>query len=72
MAKKLYKSRKDKMIFGVCGGLAEYFGVDSTVIRLVVAIAAICSFSVLFWVYLICAIIMQFNPAEITTGFDEQ
>lgn len=31
--KRLTKSRRDKQIAGVCGGLAEYFGVDSTLIR---------------------------------------
>ena len=33
--KKLYRSTDDKMIAGVCGGLAEYFGIDSTVVRLI-------------------------------------
>ena len=32
--KKLYRSLKDRMIAGVCGGLAEYFSVDSTWVRL--------------------------------------
>ena len=32
--KKLYRSKKDRMIAGVCGGLAEYFHVDSTLVRL--------------------------------------
>lgn len=32
--KKLYLSETDKKIGGVCGGIAEYFGVDSTLIRL--------------------------------------
>ena len=31
--KRLYRSSADQMIAGVCGGIAEYFGVDSTVIR---------------------------------------
>ena len=31
--KKLTKSKTDSMISGVCGGLAEYFGVDSTIVR---------------------------------------
>lgn len=35
MKKKLYKSSKDKKICGVCGGIAEYFGIDSTIIRLI-------------------------------------
>jgi phage shock protein C len=32
--KKLYRSQTDKMIAGVCGGIAEYFGIDSTLVRL--------------------------------------
>ncbi|KXS49735.1 MAG: phage shock protein C, PspC [Halanaerobium sp. 4-GBenrich] len=36
MSKKLYRSRNDRMIAGVCGGLADYFGVDSSLIRLAV------------------------------------
>lgn len=32
--KKLYRSRKDTKIAGICGGIAEYFNVDSTIIRL--------------------------------------
>jgi len=36
LSKKLYRSRDDKMIAGVCGGLAEYFNVDSTLIRIAV------------------------------------
>lgn len=34
MQKKLYKSSVDKKLCGVCGGIAEYFELDSTVIRL--------------------------------------
>ena len=45
--KKLYRSTKDRQIMGVCGGIAEYFGVDSNVIRvgailLMLAKAAVC------------------------------
>lgn len=35
MQKKLYKSKTDKKIFGICGGISDYFGIDSTIIRLV-------------------------------------
>jgi phage shock protein C len=34
MARKLYRSRTDSMIGGVCGGLAEYFNIDPTLVRL--------------------------------------
>lgn len=33
MMKRLTKSRTDSMISGVCGGIAEYFGIDSTLVR---------------------------------------
>lgn len=36
MSKKLYRSRDDRMIAGVCGGLADYFNVDSSLVRLAV------------------------------------
>lgn len=35
MSKKLYRSETDKMIGGVCGGLAEYFNIDSSIVRLI-------------------------------------
>ncbi|MEI3163536.1 MAG: PspC domain-containing protein [Lachnospirales bacterium] len=56
--KKLCRDTNDKMIAGVCAGIANYFGIDKTIVRLVVAILAICSFSGLFWVYLIAWLIM--------------
>ena len=34
MKKRLYRSRKDKMLAGICGGLAEYFAVDPSLVRL--------------------------------------
>jgi phage shock protein C len=32
--KRVYRSRKERMVAGVCGGLAEYFGIDPTIVRL--------------------------------------
>ena len=34
MAKRLYRSRNDRMIAGVCGGIGEYFDIDPTLIRI--------------------------------------
>ena len=45
MAKKLYRSSKQRMIAGVCGGLAEYFDMDVNIMRLL--FVAICLLSVL-------------------------
>ncbi|MBN1550937.1 PspC domain-containing protein [bacterium] len=59
--KRLFKSRKDKMLDGVCGGVAEYFGTDSTLVR--VAWFAVCFFNGIgLWAYIISAIVMPPNP----------
>lgn len=58
--KKLYKSSTDRKICGVCGGIAEYFGIDSTVVRLIFVIFGLVSVGVLF--YIIAALLM---PAEV-------
>lgn len=57
--KKLYRTEGNCRTFlGVCGGLAEYFDMDPTVVRLVWAIGTLLSFSLGFWAYLICALIV--------------
>lgn len=40
--KRLYRSRTDRKIAGVCGGIAEYLDIDPTVVRLILLIAMIC------------------------------
>jgi len=41
MGKKLYRSRENRMIAGICGGLGEYLDADPTVIRIVFVILAL-------------------------------
>lgn len=55
--KKLYKSSSQKMIAGVCGGLAEYFGIEVTIIRLLWA-GAVLFFGTGILLYILAAIIM--------------
>lgn len=40
--KKLYKSQTDKKLCGICGGIAEYFGIDSTLVRLGLVAFSLC------------------------------
>ena len=55
--KKLYRSTTNKKLFGVCGGLAEYFDVDPTVVRIIYLLLLLgAGFGLL--AYLICALIM--------------
>ena len=53
---------KNKMIFGVCSGLAEYTGIDVTIIRIATIIGTLFSASILFWVYLLLGILLL--PSE--------
>jgi phage shock protein C len=62
MAKKLYRSRTDRKIWGVSGGLAKYFDIDPTIVR-VIFIASILCGTLGIWVYLIMAIIVPLEPS---------
>lgn len=63
MDKKLYKSLTDRKICGVCGGIAKYFGVDATIIRLIWAIAVFCFGSGLV-AYIVCAVVIPDEPVD--------
>lgn len=55
--KKLYKSDTDKKIAGVCGGIAEYFDIDSTLVRLG-WILLVCAAGTGIFAYIIAALVM--------------
>lgn len=61
--KKLYKSSTDKKLAGVCGGIAEYFNIDSTLVRLGWVLFCALGGSGLL-AYIIMAIIMPSRPIE--------
>lgn len=63
MNKKLCKSGANKMICGVCGGIADYFGVDPTLIRLGWALFCAAGGSG-FVAYVIAAVLMPAPPEE--------
>lgn len=56
--KRLTKSPTDRKLCGVCGGIAEYFCVDSTLIRLAVAAITVFSVGLGLFAYIIAAIII--------------
>lgn len=62
--KKLYKSRFDKKISGVCGGIGEYFNIDSTIIRLIWALVSLGSFGTGLVIYIITALLIPQNPND--------
>ena len=61
MNKRLYKSNENRMLDGVCGGIAEYFGIDPTLVRLAwVIFCALGGSGIL--AYIIAAIIIPQQP----------
>ncbi len=58
MAKKLYKSITDKKLCGVCSGIAEYFDIDSTVVRLIWVAVTLCGGAGVL-AYIIAALVMS-------------
>ncbi|MDR1805679.1 MAG: PspC domain-containing protein [Clostridium sp.] len=66
MQKKLYRNTKEKMLSGVCAGLADYLNVDVTIVRLVVTMLSIFFGFVIggLIVYAVCAVIIPAAPSE--------
>lgn len=61
MTKRLYRSTKDVKICGVCGGIAEYFDIDPTLVRLG-AVVLMFGWGSGLLAYLVAAIIIPKNP----------
>ncbi len=59
--KRLYRSDRDRMICGVCGGLANYFNIDPTLIRLLWVLLIFCAGTGIL-AYIIAAIIIPTEP----------
>jgi len=72
MSKKLYRSKKDKKIAGVCGGIAEYFDVDSTLVRLFTVLTLLLGGAGVV-AYIIAWIIVPENPEQVSDDkFDKR
>ena len=61
MEKKLYRSKTDKKLAGVCGGIAKYLNIDVTIIRLIWAIVSVFAGAGLI-AYLVCALVIPEEP----------
>ena len=61
MRKKLYRSKSNCMLVGVCGGVAEYFGIDPTIVRVLWAVISICAGAGIL-AYIACALIIPEKP----------
>ena len=62
--KRLYRSRSDRMIAGVCGGLAEYFHIDPVIMRIIAVVLLLPGGLPGFVPYVILWIVVPEKPAE--------
>ncbi|TFH32496.1 MAG: PspC domain-containing protein [Anaerolineales bacterium] len=68
--KRLYRSRNDRMVAGVCAGLAEYFDADPTLVRLLAGFMLVFGAPGILPAYIVMALIIPEAPAEknVTSG----
>jgi phage shock protein PspC (stress-responsive transcriptional regulator) len=65
MAKRIYRSRDERIIWGVCGGIAKYFDVDPTLIRLIAVLTLFFAFTGIL-IYIILTIIIPLEPRAVS------
>lgn len=66
MEKKLYRIKEGRQLAGVCGGIAEYFAMDPTVVRLLWALVSVCAGAGVL-AYIVCAFVLPEKPDDIVT-----
>lgn len=69
MKKKIYRSRNDKKLAGVCAGFAEYFGIDPTIVRLLFVFFVLWAGTGLL-AYILCALIIPEEPENYYTDIN--
>jgi phage shock protein C len=63
---RLYRSRLERKLFGVCGGLGAHFAIDPTIIRVLFVISAFASFGLTIFAYILMAIVVPDEPLTFT------
>ena len=73
MSKKLYRSKTDVKLSGVCGGAAAYVGMDSTVVRLLWVLLTLCTGGFPGIVmYIVCVFLIPLEPDTIDVDYREK
>lgn len=72
MNKRLYRSKTDSKISGVCGGIAEYFAVDPTIVRLLWVLGTLMSAFIGVAAYIACAFIIPEDNGSIDADYEEK
>lgn len=61
--KRLYRSRKERMLAGICGGLGQYMGVDPTLVRLIFVLSVFLTFTTSLFLYFVLWLVIPEEPA---------
>jgi phage shock protein C len=59
---RIYRSRHERMVAGVAGGLADYIDVDPTIVRLIWIVGLLTTGPLAFFLYLLCAVVIPSEP----------
>lgn len=62
---KLSKTKNDRLLFGVCGGLAKYLKIDSSIIRILFVIGFFLTGSILLWIYVLLGLILPISQDDV-------
>lgn len=73
MDNRLYRSRQESVVSGVCGGIAEYFDMDPSIVRIAVVVLTLVTGGVGIIAYLLCALVIPLRPVgqTPTPGFTQ-
>lgn len=69
---RLYRNREDGVIAGVCAGIADYFGFDVVLTRVIVAVSAFFFSPFVFVVYIVLALFLETRPPDENAGRDPE
>jgi phage shock protein C len=58
MVKRLFRSKNEKVLAGICGGVAQYFDIDPVIVRIAAVFLALLSFGVFAFIYLIAWVVV--------------
>ncbi|MDH4070456.1 MAG: PspC domain-containing protein [Ignavibacteria bacterium] len=64
--RRLYRSRKEKKLFGVCGGLGNYFGIDPVIVRLIFVVCIFVSFGLTIVAYIVLSLFAPQEPVLVS------
>jgi phage shock protein PspC (stress-responsive transcriptional regulator) len=61
-SRKLYRSKANRMVLGVCAGLADFFGIDPTIVRLIFAVGTLFGFGSFLFIYIVMFLVVPEEP----------